>query len=329
MNPLTHHEIVGLIAPFTRRGRHVDLAATDRLQRRVAFKVIDHPHCCDAPALRETLALNDLGFGSYRLARRLTPAAGPDAYLDTVGTEPAYLLARFDSVPPQRQFRVLDGIVIALSFRLEAAVGSDTAPVVLTRGTARAAGIDVAVDATVDRGPAAVTLKRLPGDDLRLPQDALAVLGSRWSRLRDCEDGWRGELQLPSAEPARTHQAQAAIETAVLHLARMLAESPRRFHERWVAARWRVFCRRLVPLAVCIALILGAASASRLHLAESSGLRMLLLNSPPILMVLFFCLREVPIVEIPPLPRRPDAASWRRGPPAPPSQTERTPGANA
>jgi hypothetical protein len=28
-------------------------------------------------------------------------------------------------------------------------------------------------------------------------------------------------------------------------------------------------------------------------------------------MILFFCLREVPVVEIPPLPRRSHAASWR------------------
>jgi hypothetical protein len=40
---------------------------------------------------------------------------------------------------------------------------------------------------------------------------------------------------------------------------------------------------------------------------------MLILNSPPLLMILFFCLREIPIVEIPPLPRRSDAQSWREG----------------
>jgi hypothetical protein len=80
-----------------------------------------------------------------------------------------------------------------------------------------------------------------------------------------------------------------------------------------------VFLRRLVPLAVCVALILGAAAVPKLHLAESSGLRMLILNSPPILMILFFCLREVPIVEIPPLPRRPTAASWRERRAAPTS----------
>jgi hypothetical protein len=189
-----------------------------------------------------------------------------------------------------------------------------------TRGNAQVAGLDFVVDAsTAERGPAAFALTRVPGDELRLPQDALAVLSGRWSRLRDSGAGWAGELRLPGKQPGRTRQAQAAIETAALHLARMLAEPPCRFHERWAFARWRVFCRRLVPLAVCIGLILCAAAAPKLHLSETSGLRMLILNSPPILMILFFCLREVPVVEIPPLPRRSGAESWRAGRSAPSS----------
>ncbi len=320
MNPLTHHEIVGLVAPFTRRGRHVDLAATDRLLRRVAFKAIDHPRGSGPLALRETLALEDLGAGFYRLTRILAPETGPDACLETVGTDPAELLARIDAVPPPHQFRVQEGVVIALSFRLEPHVRSDAASMAFTRGQAHVAGLEFEVDAaTVRRGPAKVALTSMPGDAIRLPPDALAVLGGRWSRLRDSGEGWAGELRLRGKEPARTRQAQTATERAALHLARMLAEPPHRFHERWVAARWRVFCRRLVPLAACIGLILCAAAAPKLHLSESSGLRMLILNSPPILMVLFFCLREIPIVEIPPLPRRSDAVSWRAGGPAPSS----------
>ena len=41
--PLTHHEILGWIAPFTRQGRQLDLAASDRLERRLRFKTIEHP----------------------------------------------------------------------------------------------------------------------------------------------------------------------------------------------------------------------------------------------------------------------------------------------
>ena len=64
---------------------------------------------------------------------------------------------------------------------------------------------------------------------------------------------------------------------------------------------------------------MAAAAAPKLHLSENSGLRMLILNSPPILMIIFFCLREIPVVEIPPLPRRSAAAAWRDGQTAPPS----------
>lgn len=312
MNPLTHHEILALVGPFTGRGRHVDLAATDRLRRRVAFKSIDHPQQADGLTLRETLALEELRVGSYRLTRTLAPQVGPDACLEAVGTELVELLARLDAVPPQQQFRVREGVVIAVSFRLDPDAGSHAAALAVSRCKAQVAGLDVEVDATtVKRGPAAVILRRMPGDELRLPQDALAVLGGGWSRLRESAEGWTGEVKLRGREPRRTQQALRAIEMAALHLARMLAEPPRRFHERWTAARWRAFSRRLVPLAVCIGLILCAAAVPKLHLAEGSGLRMLILNSPPILMILFFCLREIPVVEIPPLPRRSDAASWR------------------
>jgi hypothetical protein len=306
---LTHHEILELVGPFTRRGRHVDLAASDRLRRRIAFKAIDHPETSHAPSLRETLMLDDLGSGSYRLTRLLTPVAGPGASLEAIGKEPADLLARIEGVPPQSQFRVTLGAVIALSFRLPP--GSDAGSLMFTRGTTQIDDVEFTLDASAaTRGPAAVSLTHPPGDALRIPQDALAVLGGEWSRLRDRPDGWACELRL-GKEPRRSRQAIAAVEAAVPHLVRTLTEAPCRFHERWTVARWRVFCRRLVPLAVCIGLILCAAAVPKLHLAEGSGLRMLILNSPPILMILFFCLREVPVVEIPPLPRRPDAASWR------------------
>ena len=310
LNPLTHHEILELIGPFTRRGRHVDLAVTDRLQRRIAFQSRDIPGTSGCPGLRETLSLEDLGSGSYRLTRLLSPPAGPAASLEVVGPRPGDLLERIEEVPAQRQFRAAHGVAIAVSFRLMAQAGS----MIFAHGVAQLAGLNFRLEASrVRAAPAAVALTGTPGHGLRLPQDALAVLGGHWSRLRESGDGWAGELRLPAREPRRSGQCEAALETAASHLARMLKEPPGRFHERWTAARWRVFGRRLVPLAACIGLILCAAAVPRLHLAAGSGLRMLILNSPPLLMILFFCLREIPIVEIPPLPRRSDAQSWREG----------------
>ena len=98
LNPLTHHEILELIGPFTRRGRHVDLAVTDRLQRRIAFQSRDIPGTSGCPGLRETLSLEDLGSGSYRLTRLLSPPAGPAASLEVVGPRPGDLLERIEEV---------------------------------------------------------------------------------------------------------------------------------------------------------------------------------------------------------------------------------------
>jgi len=312
MQPLTHHEILELVGPFSRRGRQVDLAATDRLARRIAFKSIEHPENSAGLTIRETLTLEDAGPGSYRLTRVLTQQAGPEANLEASGTDPAELLARIDAVAPQRQFRVAEGVTAATSFRLQTGPEAGADSMIFMWGKARVAGLDLRLDAsTVTRGPAAVALTHGAGEVWQLPQDTLAVLGGRWSRLRDAEQGWAGDLQLRDREPRRSHEAEAATLEAALHLARLVAEPPRRFHERFTGARWRVFCRRLVPLAVCIGLIVGAACAPKLALPERSGLRMLILNSPPLLMMLFFCLREIPVVEIPPVPRRSEAAAWR------------------
>ncbi len=40
MQPLTHHEIIGIVEPFTRRGRHVDLSASNRLERCLVLKPV-------------------------------------------------------------------------------------------------------------------------------------------------------------------------------------------------------------------------------------------------------------------------------------------------
>src|SRR3954453_22205961 len=42
IQPFTHHEILGLIEPFVRSGRHVDLASSDRINRCLMFKPVEH-----------------------------------------------------------------------------------------------------------------------------------------------------------------------------------------------------------------------------------------------------------------------------------------------
>jgi hypothetical protein len=45
-------------------------------------------------------------------------------------------------------------------------------------------------------------------------------------------------------------------------------------------------------------------------------MRMMIFNGPPLLLVVFFCLRELPRIEIPPWPRRSTAPGWRVAKPA-------------
>lgn len=81
--PLSHHEILGLIEPFTRCGLHVDLAASNRLTR--------------------TLCLPD----------------GLQATLAALGSNPAQMLQHFDAVAPAYQFRFGPGLRIVRNYELE------------------------------------------------------------------------------------------------------------------------------------------------------------------------------------------------------------------
>jgi hypothetical protein len=308
-HPLTHHEILGLVAPYARRGRQVDLQASDRLQRRLLFKPVEH-----AAALQETLELDDRGTGRLRLTRVLTRPDGLAARLQAEGGDAAELLARIEAVPIERGFAAGPGWALGLCHRLEAAGGD--MQLLLTEGQARAGGLLLAVQLGGGRGAVAeFTLQGEDGEKLDLPEDLLAVLGWPWSRLMMAAQGWRGHLRLARKEPARSRQAEAELARAAAHLARTLAEPPARFHERLRGARWGVTLRRGVPLLGCIALIAGTASLPRFDLAQDSVFRMLIFHFPPLLLIAFFCLREMPRIEIPPLPRRLTAAAWRQPPP--------------
>ena len=98
--PLTHHDIIELILPFTRRGRHVDLNLSQRQDRRLAFKPVDHAGGnADLPDLRETLQLEGLASGSWRLTRTLTAPCGLQASVQALGRQLDDLLARIEAVP--------------------------------------------------------------------------------------------------------------------------------------------------------------------------------------------------------------------------------------
>ncbi len=316
--PLTHHEIIELVEPFTRRGRHVDLAATDRIARRLAFKPVHHADETGALAgLCEILQLESRNSGNYRLTRRLLLDSGLEATLETDGKDPGELLARVEAVPVRRQFCSGDGFVIAHAHRMEdggdASAATPAPEMLLTHGEARVGAITLKLRvSTVSGYPADIELLAAAGDSIELPEDMLAVLGWDWARLIADTDRWTSKVRVRGGELQRSERSEIKLQRAAEHLAQIFAEAPRRYHQRWYAARWGVAFRRAIPLLTGIGLIAGAIAVPSLHIPEGSPIRLLLFNSPTILIALAFCMQELPRLEIPPLPRRLTAPAWRK-----------------
>lgn len=299
--PLTHHDILALAGPFARRGRCVDLAASDRIARRIAFRSAD-----GAGPLREELHLDDLGTGTFRLLRTLTHSSGAQATLEAMGPAAEPLLERIESVVPASQFSEGEGFVVARSL-----VASGTG-FVLARGVIRLDGLDLVMTVSPVRGVSAdIQLSETGADSLVLPEDLLAVLGWDWARLIRQNNGWKSRLRLRGGPERRTRTAEAALARAAAHLAQTLAEPPVRFHERHFRARLGVMCRRGIPLMTPIALAITVLAMPRVDI-EGNPLWRLLYHLPTVLIALGFLLQELPQFEIPPWPRRLSAPSWRR-----------------
>ncbi len=308
--PLSHHEIVALVEPFVRAGRQVDLAASQRLERRIAFRPREHAADGERPPLRETLQLQSHEGGRFTLTRMLGAPDGQTAELVAQGDDAGALLARVDAVAPAAQWRCGPGWRLAFGHQL--AAPTRLAPVVapqLVRASARVGPLAFTVRVSTVRGIAAEI--ELPEHAaFTPPEDLFAVLGWSWTPLRRVRQGWQGALLLRGHGAARTADAEAKLERTVRHLAATLAEPPARFHERHRAARWAVVLRRLIPLFATAALVAGAAGVSQLQMAQNSVWRMLIFHAPPLLLAALFCLRELPRFEFPPLPRRLAAPAW-------------------
>jgi hypothetical protein len=314
--PWTHHDLITLVEPFARRGRRLDMPASNRLERKLVFRTV--AHAAD-PQLSDTLLLDTPVDGVFRLTRVLARPDGLQARLVAEGPAPAALLEAFDAVPAQRQFGAGPGYEVALGHRLlpSAAAGyRRPAPQELILSSAEIVldGFRLRLQMTAVKGiPADVELRAVAGEPIDLPQDLLAVLGGHWSRLTTRPDGWTANLRLRGSGAERSADAESKLTAAAHHLAETLAEEPARFHPRWRAARWRAAARRGFPLAAIVLMCIAAAAVPLLDLQDDSVLRMLVFQAPPLLLVLFFGLGEMPRIEIPPRPRRLTAPAWRRG----------------
>ena len=329
--PLTHHEILRLAEPFSRAGRSVDLPASDRLARRLAFRPRMHAAESAMPAVREDLLLEASGNSWFALHRSVHPAAalavGEVATLQAEGANPAELLAWVDALPASRQWQQAAGVTIALGHKLQAAGRGQTEPVLsLMRAAASLAGLAIVM--TVPRvknvaaelqlspvtgagtGVGVGTGAGAPSAPRALPEDLLAVLGLDWSRLTRHSGGWRASLRLRGEGAARGLDAEAKFHRTIEHLARVLAALPATFHDAYRGARWRVTLRRGFPLLVCLLVIGAAAAVPLLELGPGSVYRMLIFNAPPLLMLWLFTMRDLPRFEIPPLPRPLPTDAW-------------------
>jgi hypothetical protein len=315
-HPLTHHEILTLVQPFTRRDFHVDLGASDRINRRLIFKPVVHDEADVAGVdAHEILQLDNPRPGFSVLTRKLTLECGLSATVETQGEEPGALLARIETMRPQQQFRSVEGTTVALSYQLTPRAGAkpDDAAAVereLVRGEARIANFTIVLRGPQVRGyPAEIDIMpQVAG--VKLPEDLLAVMGWAWSPLRIRNTGWCGKLKARGSGPQQSRAIEARFEQTIAHLTRTLNQPPAAFHATQVRKRWGVALRRALPLLFFASLIAGAASLTLVEIPQDSIVNLLLMGAPPLLMIGAFGMRDIPSMEIPPLPRRMEHTAW-------------------
>lgn len=314
--PLTHHAILGLVAPFTRRGRHVDLAASDRAQRRLRFRPLRH---ADLPShgqqLTELLSLENPEVGHFCLTRTVSDGFGLESTLEIEGGEVEQLLEQVEQVPVARQLIAVAGVHVARSYRL-APVAADEHRAVhwqlqLQQAKANVNGVGLTLNAKTGRKmPAEFELRAEHDRRLRVPPDLLAVLGWEWRPMRQIGKAWRGSVRVAAAEPERTPDVETKLTRGVKHLVATLGAAPAEFHGRWQRARWRVTFQRAIPLLIGLGLIASAPLIPMLSLEKFSLVRMFIFHGPPLLLIGIFMMRELPVIEIPPLPRRLIGRDW-------------------
>jgi hypothetical protein len=317
--PLTHHEILRLVEPFSRRGYRVDLERSDRAARRIAFQVTELAADPDVhPAMRcaMTLEVPAAAGRPMRLVRTLTSGIDAHATATVEGTEASALLEALQTLPPAQQIRIAPGLVLSRSYRFSDPQHrrTDEARAAVPRLVSAEVRVDdrltlrFGIEARTVVHPVEVELPRTP--PVTLPEDFLAVAGWHWRTLQPVtEQRWRAGVRLPDAEPARTAALERAIDQAVTHCRTSFGDEPAAFHRRHARTRWLVMLRRLAPL--CVAATATAAFVVlALALPKTPAVHMALSQVPILAIVAAALLRERPRLEIPPLPAPLPRSAW-------------------
>jgi hypothetical protein len=331
----THHQIVELAAPFARCGLVLDLAASDRMRRRLVFRSVQHSPMGErsergdavppAQALEETIQLESPRHGYFRLTRTLAEHSGLHATLYAEGARPGDLLACVQAVPPKRQFHSGAGYRIAYSGCI-AASGKDFTDhggpgkesvfrLTHARVQTSTLRLDVSVSATPSAAVTSASVElRSRHPTAALPHDLLAVLGWDWSLLQTGLHSWQGSLRLRGHGASRDDDAAHKLCLAGAHLAQTLSEPPTCFHQRLRAARWWTSARHALPVLACAVLALEALFADALHAARGSPLTLAVMCIPPALLLLLMLRSERPRLELPTWPRPLPAQAWEAAP---------------
>ena len=157
-----------------------------------------------------------------------------------------------------------------------------TSGIAIVEARAWIKGINLVAQADRRRGmPVDIKLTADPGEELRLPEDMLAVIGWRWRPLVHIVSYWRGTINVARKEPERTPEIEYRLGRTVTHLARTLDKSPERFHRDHLRARWRVTFQRAIPMLIGVALLAATPAIRFLDMDSNSILRMLIFHAPP------------------------------------------------
>lgn len=317
--PLTHHEMLALMPAFSAQGLHADLKASRREVRMIAFQPRDHAATETAPALREVLFLwvaapeaGDRQPTEFELVRRVEVLEDPDAAWSTLrgsGKDLALLLEQVLAVPLSRQIERVGELLLARDYVL----GTGDFAGRPEFAEARVQFPGMRLEAVADRRggyPLEYKLTPQAGQRICLAEDLVAVLGRGFRPMTRFVSYWRGSIKVPRKEPERTPEIERQLKRALSQLQACLARPPSDFHTRFRWARWQVTFRRALPLLIGIGLLMATPAIRFIDLEEHSLLRMLIFHLPPFMLVGFFLMREMPKLEIPPLPRPLRQRQW-------------------
>lgn len=309
--PLTHHDIMALMPPFTRAGEALDLDRSDRARRILTFKPTQIEGSETHPPLIASLRLELPVFGRpRRLIRTLTVQdANTTATMTVEGKELETMLGHLRAMPPERQIVCRDDIMLTRSYQVSL---DDDSPLP-SLASANAVFDDLSLGITRERGGVVYPLTLVPMDarKLALPQDFFAVLDASWRPLKRAEGSgaWLGGVRPPLREPDRTRVLELRLDEAVAHCRHTFACDPREFHSTHRRARWRVVGQRLWPLCVSIA-VAGGAVGLALALPKTPLWHMVMSQVPIVLICMISLFKEPPKLEVPPLPSPLPRSAW-------------------